>query len=65
MKINQLAADPNVDQFNQMEVIIDSMTAEERRKPEILNGSRATNHGGIRHNNSGFEQIDKAVQADE
>ena len=40
-KINQMAADPSVSsQFNQMEVIIDSMTAEERRKPEILNGSR-------------------------
>jgi len=40
-KVNQLAADPNVSsQFNRMEVIIDSMTKEERRKPEILNGSR-------------------------
>tara|TARA_A100001015_G_C14666413_1_gene585114 strand:+ start:155 stop:649 length:495 start_codon:yes stop_codon:yes gene_type:complete len=40
-KVNQIAADPNVSsQFNRMEVIIDSMTKEERRKPEILNGSR-------------------------
>ena len=37
----QLAQQSNVtSQFGRMEVIIDSMTAAERRNPDILNGSR-------------------------
>ena len=39
--INQMASDSNVSrEFSRMEVIIDSMTRQERRNPEILNGSR-------------------------
>ena len=39
--INQMASDSNVSrEFSRMEVIIDSMTGQERRNPEILNGSR-------------------------
>ena len=39
--INQMAPDSNVSrEFSRMEVIIDSMTRQERRNPEILNGSR-------------------------
>ena len=39
--INQMAPDSNASrEFSLMEVIIDSMTRQERRNPEILNGSR-------------------------
>jgi len=39
--INQMASDSNASrEFSRMEVIIDSMTRQERRNPEILNGSR-------------------------
>jgi len=39
--INQMASGSDVsDEFSRMEVIIDSMTRQERRNPEILNGSR-------------------------
>ena len=39
--INQMASDSSASrEFSRMEVIIDSMTRQERRNPEILNGSR-------------------------